>query len=96
MFVLTPETGCLLSETFFGPPRECQTAPETFADNEAAVERWLKGKGIIRTRHFIYLLVILNRMHYGPQPHLVLTADIRDVVFQADVRSLMHEHASYR
>jgi hypothetical protein len=88
--------GCLQPLQQGGLVRECQSEAETFADYPAAMERWMEGKPFVRIRHFIYFLVILNRLHYGPQPHIVLTADIRDVVFQADVRSLLHEHASYR
>ena len=95
-------TGCLYpeeptsNEGILGPPRDCQTEAEMFANSAAALDRWTIGKRYPQLRQFVYFLVTLNRLHYGPRPDIVLTADVRDVVFQADVRALLHEHASYR
>eukprot|EP00854_Cymbomonas_tetramitiformis_P012609 gene12609-14904_t len=69
-----------------GHPFNCGWDP--VSHGERLLEEWQRMP-LLQFRHLLFTLVIINRLTYGEVPHIILTADTRDVYFQGDVRSIL-------
>lgn len=60
------------------------------------LEHWLTTFNPITMRHLLYLLVMINRIVYGPMPHFVLFTDVGDVHLQRDIRVVLDRDSLWR